>query len=91
MPKTKMITTMGMSEKDRFQYRDRAQKGDFYEIEGAFGDLVYVPKSAGGLDPSATREKNRLRLEWYQRQIDHLKKTKGKGYRKGLFSLIPTV
>ena len=49
-----------MSDKEQFQYRDRAKKGDFFEIEGAFGDRVFVPKSFGGPDPAATEQKNRI-------------------------------
>ena len=90
MPYGNLITSRGMSEKERFQYRKRAKQGDFFEIEGAFGDSVWVPKSVDDLNPSEARKKNRLRLEWYQRTIDHIKKTKGKGYRKGLFTTIPS-
>ncbi len=38
-----LITSMGMSEEDRFKYRERAQQGDFYQIKGAFG-VVFIPK-----------------------------------------------
>ena len=86
-----LIATNRMSEANRVMFQRRAKAGDFYEIPGAFGDRVYVPKSVGGPDPSATREKNRLRLEWHKRYIQRLKETKGKGYRKGLFTSIPTV
>ena len=91
MPKQGLISSMGMSEKKRFQYRKRAQQGDFYELPGAFGDSVFVPKSFGGPDPEATRLKNQLRLQWHIDVIKRLKETKGKGYRKGLFTSIPTV
>ena len=91
MPYQNLITSMGMSEKQSFEYRDRAKKGDFYEVAGAFGDLVWVPKSFGGPDPNVTRRKNELRLDWIQRYIKKVKDTQGKGYRKGLFTSIPTV
>ena len=90
MPKQGPVSTMGMGEKKRFEYRKRTQQGDCYEIEGAFGDSVFVPKSAGGPDPAMTREKNQLRLQWHINQIKRLKRTKGKGYKKGFFSYIPS-
>ena len=90
MPYQNLITSMGMSEKQRFEYRDRAKKGDFYEVEGAFGDRVWVQKSVGGPNPAITREKNRLRLDWVERYIQKVKETQGKSYRKSLFGLIPS-
>jgi len=90
MPKNKLLSTMFMSETEQFQYRHRAKKGDFYEIPGAFHDTVFVPKSMSDTNPAATREKNRLRLEWHQRYIEQLK-SRAKKRHLGFKNINPTV
>ena len=76
MPKQEILSTMFMSEKELFDYREQAKKGNFYEIPGPFEDTIYVPKSVSDLNPTETRKKNQLRLQWYNRYIDHMKKRK---------------
>ena len=89
MPQQRLLSTMFMSEKEQFQYRDQAKKGNYREIPGAFRDTVFVPMSMSDTNPGVTRRKNQLRLEWHQRYIKKLKKQHG-GHRLGYKNFNPT-
>jgi len=89
MPRN-IISTIGMSSEDRYKWRKMAKSGDAYVLPGAFGDQVYLPKTASDVDPAGARRRNELRLESLKRIVDYTKKTKGKNYRKSLFGLKPT-
>ena len=78
----RIITTIGMSNRQLHNWRRRAQQGDAYELEGAFGDRVFLPKRASDIDPAGERQKNRLRLQQMKRIIEWNKSNRKSRYSK---------
>lgn len=78
----KIITTLDMNEKQLINWRKRAKRGDAYELEGAYGDLVYLPKIRSDVDPLGARIKTGLELQKLKRHIDFFKK-RGETVRLG--------
>ena len=91
MPKEKLgliyerdfFSSGGMSERDQQAWRLMAIKGDAFEIPGAYGDDVYMPKIFSDSDPAGSSEINNLRLENIQRLIEWIKKNNSGGYGVG--------
>lgn len=75
-----VISTMNLSEADRFSWRKRANQGDAFETEGAFRDKVFVPKTHSDIDPAGSGMRNRLRLEQMRRLIDYNRKLRPRNY-----------
>lgn len=77
------ISSTTMSEKDQLMWRLRAVRGDVFEVPGAYGDSVFVPKTISDVDPGRSREMNNLKLEQIQKLIDWNKKNNPRGYGVG--------
>lgn len=74
MPRKKIYTTIEMDNRQMHNWRNRVKKGGAFELDGAYGDKVYVPRSINDADPAGSRNINRLRLQKMRRFIDEHKK-----------------
>ena len=81
MPKRKLYSTIGMRERQFQQWHKRVKQGDAYELPGAFGDRVYVPRVVSDTDPVGASQFNRQRLRKAREIIKKHKKRRQKTYR----------
>lgn len=66
-------TSMHINERQLKNWKNREKRGGTYELNGASGDTVFVPRSMSDIYPGGARQKNRLRLKGMREVIDHSK------------------
>jgi len=69
-----------MNERQLVRWKNRVKLGGAYELEGAFGDSVFVPRTTSDVDPVGARLRNRLMLQQIRELIDHNKLYGGQRY-----------
>ena len=80
MPRRKVYTSFEMSDKQLSNWKDRTKRGGAFELDGAFRDSVFVPRSTSDIDPMGSRQQNRLRLKRMRDIIQKTKEGKQKSY-----------
>ena len=80
MPRKKVYTSFEMSDRQLKNWKDRTKKGGAFELDGAFRDSVFVPRSTSDINPNYFRQQNRLRLKKMRDIIQKTKDRRQKSY-----------
>ena len=80
MPRKKVYTSFEMSDRQLKNWQNRTKRGGAFELDGAFRDSVFVPRTTSDIDPNGATQKNRLRLQRMRQIIKDTQESKQEFY-----------